>query len=481
MKKINIMILTTNDFFHTCSLQKDLKIVKGDVNGDQLEDFILLGATNQVDKLFLQNKNGTFDYSPQSAFDADSAFEGSAGILFDSDNDNDLDLLLGAGGNEYQKGIEGFLLRFYENDGTGNFTKAKEKTPQGGGNISVILSEDFDKDGDLDVFIGGRTVPGNYGLIPTSFLFRNEGNGVWKNVTPPFLAGVGMVTDGVWSDIDKDGNQDLVLVGEWMPVTAFKNNGTTFSQGMAIPNSYGWWNTIEVTDLDKDGDEDFILGNWGENSKFKASPEKPLSMFVKDFDNNGKSEFIINWYPPLDDQSYPFASKMDITSQLPGLKRTNLKYEDYANKTYNDLFSAKQRKQAMGFKADFLKNAILINKGDNFELVALPKEAQVSPVFSIIADDLDGNNTIDLLLFGNLYDLKPEVGRYDANFGVFLQGDGKGNFNHLPSQESGIFVKGQVRDATIIDIPGKAKTFIIGRNDDHVLLFQQNKNAIPQP
>ncbi|MEM8890756.1 MAG: VCBS repeat-containing protein, partial [Bacteroidota bacterium] len=468
-----------NDFNHELLLPHMLstegpRLLKGDVNGDGREDAVLLGAAGDPDKLFLQNAASQFTFSSQEAFEADKEMESTSGALADMDQDGDLDLLIGAGGNEYTKGIENFLLRYYENDGNGNFSLQKEKTPPAGGNTSCIEVADFDADGDMDVFVGGRVVPGNYGLKPRSFLLRKDPQG-WTDITTESLGGLGMITDAIWVDQDNDKDLDLVVVGEWLGVTLLKNEGGKFQAPAMIPNSFGWWNCIEKADLDGDGDEDFVLGNWGLNSKFQASAERPLSMFVKDFDQNGKSEFVINWFPPLDDKAYPFATKGDITTQLPHLKRTNLKFEEYAHKTFSDLFTEEEVRGGLAYKAEYLQSAILWNEaGGTPKLQALPIEAQVSPVFGIAIADMDGDTHLDIVLGGNFYALKPEVGRQDANFGVFLKGNGSKDFQYLSPRESGIYLRGEVRDMEVFKGKDNQALLMVARNNDAVLTFKRN-------
>ncbi len=466
-----------NDFDHepllTSMLSKEgPRILKGDVNNDQREDFILLGAKNDSDKLFIQSKEGRFREKNVPHFTATKEFESGDGALFDFDGDGDLDLILSTAGNEYQDGGKYFILRQFINDGIGNFKVDNSKIPQVIGNFSTVKTADIDNDGDQDLFLGARLVPGNYGMPPKSYLLRND-NGIWSDISSEAISGVGMVTDANWADIDNDGFQDLIVVGDWMEVSIFKNNDGSLSLKESIVNSSGWWNRIEAADLDQDGDVDFVLGNRGTNSKFKAKINQPLSMFVNDFDGNGKSEPIINWFAPLENKAYPFASKKDLIGQIPQLRKSNLKYEDYANKTYEDLFDVEMRKTAFAYKAVTLESAILWNESGNFSLEALPKEAQVAPIFGIIADDLDGDQIPDIWLGGNLYALQPQVGRHDASRGVFLKGTGNGKFDVLSSSESGIFVEGEVRDAVVV-ISGKKKNILIARNNDEVLLFRKS-------
>jgi len=447
------------------------RIIKGDVNNDKLTDFILLGAAGDPDKLFVQRPDGSFHLQPNIAFNKDAGFESTCGALFDYDHDGDVDLMIGSGGNEPRVPRINFMVRMYLNDGKGNFSPAPSAMPPVIGNFSTLEIEDFDNDGDIDVFLGARNVPGNYGLPPHSYLLVND-NGTWKDIAPPSIADVGMVTDAAWADVDSDGDKDLIVVGDWMAIHIFYNDKGVFQNETTIPNSNGWWNRIGAADLDKDGDMDFMLGNWGLNSKFKATPEKPLTMYVSDFDNNGKSECIINWYPPLDSISYPFPTKPELTAQLPVLKKQILKYEDYGNKTYDSLFSSEVRSKALKYEANYLQSAILWNNSGSFELKALPVEAQMSPVFGIVVDDFDEDGRVDIWCGGNFYAVKPQVGRFNASKGVYLKGNGDKSFAFAPVKNSGIKVEGEVRDAGII-FSGGSKNLIVTRNNASVMLFKK--------
>jgi len=450
------------------------RLIKGDVNNDKLPDFILLGAAGDPDKLFIQKPNGTFHFQANPAFNKNvGTFESTCGALFDYDKDGDLDLVIGSGGNEIEMNKMNFSIRAYNNDGHGNFSIAPSAVPHVIGNFSTLETGDFDHDGDIDIFLGARNVPGNYGLPPHSYLLRND-RGTWTDITPPSLANVGMVTDASWTDIDSDGDNDLVVVGDWMAITIFKNDNGKLQDPITIPNSNGWWNRIEAADLDGDGDPDFVLGNWGLNTKFKADPGRPLTMYVNDFDNNGKSEFIINWYPPLDSIAYPFSTKPELTAQLPGLKKQILRYKDYGNKTYDSLFSPEIRSRSLRYEANYLQSAILWNNNGRFELEALPLQAQLSPVFGIVADDMDEDGKMDIWLGGNFYALKPQVGRHNASKGVYLKGNGNKSFTYISPTESGINVEGEVRDAGLIQING-SKHVVVGRNNARVLLFEKRK------
>jgi hypothetical protein len=465
-----------NDFNHERLLPKKIssegpKLLKGDINGDGLEDFIMLGAFGDSDKTYLQTKDGRYTEHEQLVISTDAKYESTCGVLTDTDNDGDLDLIIGSGGNELDRGVQSYFVRYYENDGKGIFTNPEGVIPSTAGNFSVITAGDFDNDGDEDVFIGGRIVPGNYGLIPRSFLWRND-DGFYMEISGPALSGVGMVTDAVWSDFNCDSYKDLILVGDWMPIQIFLSDGTILQEPQAIPNSDGWWNSIEAKDLNEDGIDDYVLGNWGKNTKFTASPTNPMTMFVKDFDRNGKSDFIINWKAPLDSQAYPFASKMDLTAQMPILKKNSLSYAQYAGKTYKDLVPELERIDAIEYHTTTFASSLLFNYGENrYDLRPLPVDAQVSPVYATLTGDFDGDGHVDILLMGNNYGLKPEVGRQDANRGVVLKGDGNGNFKSIPNIISGINVKGQVRDIELLNNKNGV-IYVIAINDDRARFFK---------
>lgn len=445
------------------------KIVKGDVNGDGEEDFILLGAAGQADQLFVYKK-GSYSKVQQSFFDADKNFESVCGALFDADNDGDLDFVVGSGGNEYQKGFLNFMSRFYLNDGKGNFSKEINAGPEFGGQIGCIKPFDFDKDGDVDLFVGGAGVPGNYGLTPRSFLLRNEGENKWTDITTQDTGPIGMVKDAAWSDVNEDGLVDLIVVGEWMPVTVLVQESKNLKLGFIIPNSSGWWNTIESADLDGDGDEDFVLGNWGENMKLSAGPTKPLKLYVSDFDGNGKNEAILEWQFGTDDKPFPFASKKDLTSQLPMLKKKSLKHQEYAVRQVKDIFSEETLDKALTLTTNNFKTSLLIRQGSGFELKELPYEAQLSPVFAIAIVDVDMDHKLDLVLGGNYYKLKPEIGRLDGFNGGYFKGKGDGTFAFVSALHSGLKISGEVRDIVAL-----GDNLIYARNNQSILSFRNTK------
>ncbi|SEP58452.1 VCBS repeat-containing protein [Neolewinella agarilytica] len=465
-----------NDFDHEPLLLQKIsdpgpKIVKGDPNGDGLEDFVLLGGQDDPDKLYLQQPDGSFKFEPNSFFEATAEYESSCGAFFDIDGDGDDDLMLGAGGNEFSRGYRAYPIRTYENI-RGQLVSNHLLSPTAGGEVSCIVPEDIDFDGDIDLFIGGRAVPGNYGLIPGSFLFIREGNS-WVNQTPQDIGGSGMVTDATWADLNNDGRPDLVMVGDWMPITvAFTLNNASISQIFEIPNSSGWWNSVESADLDGDGREDLIATNWGLNSKFRASVDKPLKLHVKDFDDNKKSDFIIEWYPPADEQPYPFASKRELHAQLPHLRKKTLQYKDFAAATYESLFTEQERERTQNWDAKELRSCVIWNQDKgNVRIEPLPWQAQLTKLFTAAIGDVNGDDRPDLWLGGNIFGLSPQVGRADAGRGCLLLNEGDRNWSYVDNEQSGISVKGQVRDAQFIDLANGGKSLMISPNNEALRVF----------
>tara|TARA_B110000444_G_scaffold82244_1_gene77723 strand:- start:5442 stop:8750 length:3309 start_codon:yes stop_codon:yes gene_type:complete len=469
-----------NDFDHEILLHRMLStngpvVLKGDMNNDGLIDLFIGGSSGDADKIFIGSPIGWQAAKESKSFlEKTKSFETTAGIIADFNNDGFNDLVLGGGGNEYLKGEEHFSIRFYLNDKNGGLI-VSDALSQFKGNISTILASDYDKDGDIDLFVGASMVPGNYGQIPRSFLLNNNGQGEFKDVTPSELSKVGMITSGVWSDFNQDSYPDLILVGEWSPLITFVNNkGKLTKEVHSNENPSGWWMTIKAKDLDLDGDDDLIVGNWGENSPFKATREKPLEMFVKDFDLNGKTEFIINWFPPLDEIAYPFATKMELTRQLTMLKKKNITYDAFAQKTYNTLFSEEQRNATIAMKADELRSGVFWNEEGKWHFEALPNEAQLSPVFSIVAEDFNGDQIPDLWLGGNFWGLKPQVGRLNSSKGITLLGSKNKKFKAVENKFSGLEIDGEVRDAVYIS-QGNLEGIVIGINNKELKFYKKSE------
>ena len=444
------------------------KLAIGDVNNDGKKDVFFGSAVGDTSKLLIQTATG-FVTSLQSVFEKDKDKEDAGAVFFDIDNDKDMDLLVASGGYQYDQGSSLLNVRLYINDGKGNFTLGQMADIST--NASCVKAIDYDKDGFTDIFIGGRAIAGNYGKPGRSYLLHNE-NGKLVDRTPEILKEPGMVTDACWSDINKDSYPDLLLVGDWMPVTFFINNKGKFDKKQTVSNSSGLWNCITKADVDKDGNTDFLLGNWGLNSRFKASPDKPMELFVNDFDNNGTSEAILSYYWP-DGKSHLFNSKMDITAQLPILKKKFLLYKDYAGKSINEVFDPEVVNKSMKLQIQTLASSILKIKGGQWTLEPLPEMAQISPVFCIVADDFNKDGNLDIFTGGNFFDIKPDIGRLDANAASVFLGNGNGAFEYVSKFKTGLNIQGQVRDAGIIFHNGK-KLLFLARNNDSMICLQQN-------
>jgi enediyne biosynthesis protein E4 len=449
----------------------------GDVNGDGLDDVYFGGAAGQKSQLYVQNVSGTFRPLAQSSFDLAAPSEEVAALFFDADGDKDLDLYVVMGGNEFVESDAKLLDRLYRNDGRGNFTYDPQAIPQLFDSGACVTAADFDRDGDLDLFVGTRLVPGQYGYDPRSRLLVNNGKGVFADQSQSKmsqLADLGMVTDAYWEDLDKDSYPELLIVGDWMPVTIYKNEKGKSLTRYDIPSlmkSNGWWNSITPTDIDGDGDTDFVLGNLGRNTKMVASEDRPAQLYTNDFDRNGSVEQIITCYN-ADGKSYPMVLKPDLQKVLPVIKKKFVKHSDYAGKTIDELFTSEQMRNVVKKVVYNPNTSVLINNGSlSFDLRALPVEAQLAPVFGVAALDYNGNQQKDLLLTGNFYDVLPEIGRYDANRGVLLEGLGKGNYRSVLSSQSGFRVQGQVRKMRLVRGANGRQMLVLAKNNERAQVF----------
>ena len=461
--------------FHMISAEGP-RLCTGDINGDGLEDIFVGGAAGQAGAIFLQERDGSFTLLSDTTLGQDRAYEDLDATFFDADGDGDLDLFVCSGSNEFQ--AKSLLLadRLYLNDGGGRFERSHEAfDDMPYESSSCVVAADYDEDGDNDLFVGTRLLPGVYGVPVTSTLWKNNSQGKFSSVAVPALQQVGMVTDAAWLDIDQDQDLDLVMVGEWMPVTVLRNDdgmltNATSQSGFARTN--GLWNCIEVADLDNDGHLDLVLGNHGLNSRLKASSDKPMTLYVNDFDGNRTAEQLLCMYNG--EESYPLALRHDLVMQLPGLKKDYLLYENYKLKTSQDLFS--EREIGTAAKSDVYQLASCVAWNDwegHFDIQSLPIEAQFSPVYATLVSDYDKDGRSDILLAGNLLRSKPEVGTYHASFGTILLGDADRAFRALGSAASGLNLEGEVRDIERIQVNGK-ETILVARNNQPLVQLQVN-------
>ena len=454
------------------------KIIHGDVNGDGLEDFYIGSAKGDTSKLFLQTKEGRFVASRQPIFMAETYFETTGAVFFDADNDGDLDLVAVSGGNEEKLGSPYLSTRLYINDGKGNFSSAKTGWPGISVNASCVTVGDFDQDGLQDLFIGARNIPGSYGVLPNSVLLKNNGAGNFTDVTATFapeLLRAGMVTDAKCADIDGDGKTELVVVGDWMPISIFKFISGKLKRTLVLPHSSGWWNCLTIADVDGNGTLDLIAGNFGMNSNIKADATHPARLFVNDFDKNGQTECVPVYYK-TDGKAYPYFLKDEIESQIPVLKKKFLKYEKYAGQPIESIFSDDQLKQSIQLTVEQTASSIFWNDGKgNFTMETLPIMAQISPVFGITVTDLNADGKPDIFLAGNFYGLKPQTGRFDASFGTTLINLGKHQFNYVRPNESGLFIKGEARSVVTVKMATGENGIVVGMNNDMMYLFKKKK------
>jgi hypothetical protein len=438
---------------YKCS-RKGPYYAKADVNADGRTDFFIGGASGQPGVLLLQNADGSFSEKPQAAFASDKKMEDGGAVFLDADGDGDSDLYVVSGGAEFPAGSSLYQDRIYINDGKGNFTRAPGLLPKETNNGSYVISLDFDEDGDTDLFVGGSVTPGTFPRHDKNMLLRNN-NGVFTDATEtlaPQLNNTGIVNHAAYGDIDGDKKKELILAGEWMPVMIFKHangkfepvnpvvsiNGKTTNMNRLT----GWWNTVALEDVDNDGDLDILAGNRGLNSRIKGTPEKPCTIYAKDFDGNGSYDAVLGYY--IGDKCYPMYHRDQLIDQMPFMRKRYYRYHLYAGQTLDDLFTAEQKQGMDTYTAGFFESGLFINEGHGqFRFEAFPEMAQFSPINDLLVEDWNNDGKKDIWVAGNSSDADVSTGNYDAMAVLLLINNGRNKFNAL--LEPGINPKGEVR------------------------------------
>lgn len=457
--------------------QEGPSLAVADINGDGNDDVFIGGAKGMSGNIYLNKGNDTFSITKQIDLITDANYEDTAASFFDADNDGDQDLMVGSGGNE-KADQTNYKNRLYLNNGKGFFTKSKTAIPTTNNNVSVITACDYDNDGDIDVFVGSRSVPGVYGIDPKQLLLENDGKGNFSNATDKKafkLNEAGMITDAVWEDIDNDGKKDLIVVGDWMAPRIFKNTGHRLVDFKSnLINFSGFWNAVSCVDLNNDGKKDLVLGNKGTNTSYKATDKNPMRMFVNDFDNNGTIEQITT--RSIDGRDMPLHLKKELAGQIPSIKKKNLSYADYAKKSFQEIFAQDVVDNSIQKTVTIQQSVIAMNKGNgNFQVKALPKEVQFSCVNAICVTDVNKDGILDFVLGGNQYEFKPQFGRMDANCGSVLLGSKSGSYSWLPYNQSGFFLKGEVKHIQTLKNKNKGVSILTVTNDNAPKIFKSNE------
>lgn len=467
-------------------------IAVGDVNGDGLEDMFVGGSKFRKGKFLIQSKDDRF--SVQDLLPGEEGFkkpsEDVGVLLFDADNDKDLDLYIVSGSYEFKVDSPELQDRLYINDGKGHYSLNSEAVPAFLKSGSCIKAADYDHDGDLDLFVGGRVEPNAYPKPVSSYILRNDsrnGQAKFTDVTPQVaskLTNIGLVCDALWSDYDNDGWVDLVLVGEWMPVTILKNNKgrlEPLAQGEALAAKTGWWTSIASGDFDNDGDMDYIAGNLGTNTLMQASDTQPVSIYAKDFNNDGFYDAIPTVYFPDDDgklKEFPFNTRDDLAKQFIQTRQRFQNYKKFSEATIGEILKPEEMNGALVVKANWMKSSYIENKGNSqFEIKELPVQVQFAPVNGMVTGDFDQDGNLDVLMAGNDYGTELLVGRHDAHYGLLLKGDGKGNFTPVLPEASGYSVRGDAKGLVRLKNAKGELLLVASQNRDNLKFFNY-KNPV---
>jgi hypothetical protein len=449
-----------------------------DVNGDGLEDFFVGGAANQTGGLFLQQENGKF--YRHSLDEKDSLADDMGILLFDADNDGDDDLYVVSGGTEAKNNPAAYFDHLYVNDGHANFTLAPNAIPDISQSGSCVIASDYDKDGDLDLFTGGRIIPGEYPLPADSYIFRNDSSEkgcAFTDVTDqvsPGLKKLGLVTSALWTDVDGDKWIDLLIVGEFMPITYFKNEaGKSFKRidNAILAHTNGWWNSLTAGDYDRDGDTDYIAGNLGLNTRYKGTVAEPLCVYAKDYDKNGSIDPLMTYY--LQGKKYLVHARDELISQISVMRHRFKKYQDYATVTFDESFLPSELEGAYVVCSEHFETSYLENTGNgNFNIKPLPIETQFAPVYGMVSYDFNMDGFLDILTVGNSYSTEVSTGYYDASVGLLLSGDGHGNFKPVNPQASGFYADRDAKGLARLTSKGGSDLLLIGNNSHTMTAYE---------
>jgi hypothetical protein len=460
------------------------KAAVGDVNGDGLDDVFIGGTPGHPGQLYLQTAGGRFIKKEESAFQQFTDFEDVADLLFDCDHDGDLDLLVCPGGNNSAPNSRELQLRLFKNDGKGDFTLDDAAFPNVGVNISVAIANDFNGDGYPDLFVGSRSFPRLYGVTPESFLFANDGNGHFTDVAKiknADIANIGMVCGAVWADVLGDAQKELIIVGEWMTprIFAYDKAAGKFeeAQRTGLQNLYGWWQTVSAADVNGDGKTDLILGNIGENFYLQPSEQKPVKLWINDYDQNNSVEKIMTY--TVNGKDMPVFLKKDMEDQLPSIKKANLKNEAYSKKPIQELFPEDLLSKSIVKELNYPSSCVAINNGNGkFTFQKLPVMEQLSCVNVVHCIDVNGDGHVDLVIGGNQFGFLPQFERLDASLGDVLLNNGNGTFTWQDASRTGLKLRGEMRDIAEINSGGK-KLLLFLQNNEYPVLFRLNPNTGP--
>lgn len=449
----------------------------GDVNGDGTEDFFVGGAKNQSGAIYLQQADGTFAKGTFAEGTEDIQSEDQGSIFFDADGDKDLDLYVVSGGSDFPKDDQHLEDRLYINDGKGNFTWKKDALPMMISSGSCVAAQDFDKDGDMDLFVGGRMIPGNYPYPTKSYILQNNG-GTFADITDkvaPELKEIGMVSGALWTDVNNDGDYDLMMVGEWMPITVFENNGGKFKNITAttgLSDATGWWNSLTAGDFDNDGDMDYVAGNFGINLKYRPK-EKPIELFYDDYDNNGTHDIIMAYWQK--DKLYPMKTRERMIEQIKDIETIFPDWDSYGRAEVWDFYGKKRMENSkLHYKANTFYSSYIENTGNNkFVVHKLPNEAQISSTFGIVAMDVNNDGNLDIVCHGNFYETEIETNTQDAGIGNVLLGNGNGTFSSVPARNSGFYSHLNAKALALITVgTKKTPTLLTTNSNDKMEAFE---------